>query len=441
MKIRSLAVILLTLFFWLSVFGGYIEKTVIMPGKVSLSIFLSIGVVLILLTALLKLRRIKVDGFFYLLVCTLPVLLLSLTAAIDLEMSLRFMLIQIAAILSYVIIYTCCYCLGLQVFRLPALLTLIAVVSSQMWQYAFPDQYHFFAEILLTPSAYLENLNWYLAGRIGGLMIFAVPAALSAVILSSIVISSFSSWKKVPKLVMVIIISIVATSSILSGYRIALIFSCIWSIFIFYAASNKGVFRSTPIIGLLVITVFFSTLELIRQFQDESRILTVIQRVDLWKAGLELFKVHPYTGIGINNFVAYASMAGGFGILNEVTHVHNVFIQVLAETGVVGFTILITCVYICARNNVIYTKILLALKKYEHLPLTGATLAFGIYSLVGNPIHNHPLLLLFVTLQAIVNAELSKTKWGVSHNLDDAKNTNSNGLYPRPQPQRLAGHR
>ena len=51
-------------------------------------------------------------------------------------------------------------------------------------------------------------------------------------------------------------------------------------------------------------------------------------RIDAWYEGLQMFIGHPVLGVGVNNFTEY----------NYLT-AHNSFVLVLAETGIIGFTV------------------------------------------------------------------------------------------------------
>lgn len=51
-------------------------------------------------------------------------------------------------------------------------------------------------------------------------------------------------------------------------------------------------------------------------------------RIDAWYEGIQMFIGHPVFGVGMNNFTEY----------NYLT-AHNSFVLVLAETGIIGFTI------------------------------------------------------------------------------------------------------
>ncbi len=63
---------------------------------------------------------------------------------------------------------------------------------------------------------------------------------------------------------------------------------------------------------------------------------SVLERLAHWQAGIGMFEDHPWLGVGIGNFgVAYATYALPHWY-DPLGHAHNVFINFLAETGVLG---------------------------------------------------------------------------------------------------------
>ena len=74
--------------------------------------------------------------------------------------------------------------------------------------------------------------------------------------------------------------------------------------------------------------------------------LSYLTRVAMIKKGLAIFKAHPYTGIGLNNFTNYTtdfekSFEGAKYVINkkniQATSAHNSYISILAEGGVFLF--------------------------------------------------------------------------------------------------------
>ncbi|MDM5201028.1 O-antigen ligase family protein [Fictibacillus enclensis] len=54
-------------------------------------------------------------------------------------------------------------------------------------------------------------------------------------------------------------------------------------------------------------------------------------RLDLWGRAWDVFVLHPLTGIGANNFLDYNQSQFG-----DTLHVHNTFLEILAESGIFG---------------------------------------------------------------------------------------------------------
>jgi O-antigen ligase len=62
----------------------------------------------------------------------------------------------------------------------------------------------------------------------------------------------------------------------------------------------------------------------------------VLERLAHWQAGLDMFRDHPWLGVGIGNFsTAYEKYALPHWY-EPLGHAHNIFINFLAETGVAG---------------------------------------------------------------------------------------------------------
>ncbi len=62
------------------------------------------------------------------------------------------------------------------------------------------------------------------------------------------------------------------------------------------------------------------------------------ERLAHWLAGINMFLNHPFTGVGIGN---YGTAYGPYHIaifVNSLDHAHNYYINIAAETGVIGLT-------------------------------------------------------------------------------------------------------
>lgn len=75
-------------------------------------------------------------------------------------------------------------------------------------------------------------------------------------------------------------------------------------------------------------------------------------RLNLWETGLHMWQAEPLTGIGSNNYkrayAQYASRADDRFVANR-THSHNIYVEWLAETGLVGGLGLVCIIVLCVR--------------------------------------------------------------------------------------------
>lgn len=80
-------------------------------------------------------------------------------------------------------------------------------------------------------------------------------------------------------------------------------------------------------------------------------------RSDLWRIGWQVFKGHPLAGVGIGNFEVveahYTLRPGAITRLSyivDVPHlVHNTYLQLLAETGIIGLALYLLVLLACMR--------------------------------------------------------------------------------------------
>lgn len=130
-----------------------------------------------------------------------------------------------------------------------------------------------------------------------------------------------------------------------------------------------------------------------------------IERAAHWVAGLKMFEAHPFLGVGIGNYpvVYHAYHVGSF--LNPLGHAHNYFINIAAESGILGlfaFTI-----FVVAGASYAFSTA----RAFRHDALLAA-LGIGVTGLwVSSTVHNlfdvlyvHELPLLLAVLMGTVIA-------------------------------------
>jgi O-antigen ligase len=95
--------------------------------------------------------------------------------------------------------------------------------------------------------------------------------------------------------------------------------------------------RKLGVIALLVIIVFgalhYDVIPLERAEQLDD--FTTQTRLLVWGEAYLAWRQHPWFGVGATNF---SSMMGDYGTL-ETAHAHNTYLQILSETGIIGFAL------------------------------------------------------------------------------------------------------
>lgn len=153
------------------------------------------------------------------------------------------------------------------------------------------------------------------------------------------------------------------------GALVAFFVAC--AVFSAYAVAGSGKKAKTAVFGSWIAVAVFAGIfwatrsnPLWQSVPVASRIaregFTADNRLYAWKAGLAAFAEKPFTGVGWDNFYTAFNahydprlLRGGFGE-TFFDRPHNVFVQFLAETGVVGFAAyiaLLACAFYGVRRN------------------------------------------------------------------------------------------
>lgn len=73
---------------------------------------------------------------------------------------------------------------------------------------------------------------------------------------------------------------------------------------------------------------------------------TVITRIELWRAGMEMWWTSPIQGIGVGEFLDRLGQSQTGGV-EGLERPHNIVVSLLAETGLVGFALYFLMVWAC----------------------------------------------------------------------------------------------
>ncbi|MDE7364423.1 MAG: O-antigen ligase family protein, partial [Ruminococcus sp.] len=274
----------------------------------------------------------------------------------------------------------------------------------------------------LNPSAYKIMMRIYgfvPPGTIGGTLGYRAGLAdhySQNGIFISIVIMGLGSFlvaylnkknkKKSPKILVIFIMFILSNAAmLLTSKRGPFIFSALTLITIYFIGSNEKI--SKNIVKFMIILVAVAVLILIainyipelsvtfERLGDSGNDDNSQARFEMWKLAFRIFKENPIIGEGTYSYrEEYALTFPSFDDRYSYLNTHNVYLQVLAENGIIGFGLFL----LAGSFSIIKTvKLVFELKKWKRLPLTlYATVLFAlsmqiyffIYSMTGNCLYD-----------------------------------------------------
>lgn len=118
-------------------------------------------------------------------------------------------------------------------------------------------------------------------------------------------------------------------------------------------------------VGIVVLAAFFLLSSDTFGIMLKARLATDVQsanvsvgsiafRILLWQSAWDLFLNNPILGIGFDNFVVLNAMTPSFPIVRALggadLYVHNIYLEILAETGVVGFFVFILLIVVTYKR-------------------------------------------------------------------------------------------
>ncbi len=109
-------------------------------------------------------------------------------------------------------------------------------------------------------------------------------------------------------------------------------FLIITFVMLLYFLFSRKVFILT-FIGLVLFSLLFIVVGAKMQFLLHMQSFS--DRVNYWKAGINIFKAYPLTGVGINNFQLFYPIYKISGAM-DVKYAHNIVIELLSDTGIIG---------------------------------------------------------------------------------------------------------
>ena len=114
-------------------------------------------------------------------------------------------------------------------------------------------------------------------------------------------------------------------------------------------------------------------------------------RASEWKAAIMMFEDHPFLGVGLGNYpVHYQQYSRDIGLDSRLSQrsAHSLYLQIAAETGVVGLSLMVLILFIATRGILTARKRMIAAGLHEPARLSsGFLIGFVGYLIAGIFLH------------------------------------------------------
>lgn len=291
-----------------------------------------------------------------------------------------------------------------------------------IFHYAFTDVFHSFIFPFISSTAQQRMKELVYTDYYPGLGIAqpSMAAAIMIIGIGIIIINIIKEEKPTSKMDLVYLVILFSALN-LTGKRSVLLWCILASIFLYYfSVESREKLNKMIKIFLFSITIIVMTIFIINIFKETSffaNILSTIEglfagedvtsgRIVLYARAWELFLEYPLFGIGWGQFIKITSGQ----LLSRDLSVHNVYLQLLAETGFVGFILVILPIVFTYAKTLKYVKICFNTdcfnKKWKWVlsfSLYYQTF-FLLYCLTENPFYNIVYMFVYFYSLAITNS-------------------------------------
>jgi hypothetical protein len=133
--------------------------------------------------------------------------------------------------------------------------------------------------------------------------------------------------------------------------------------------------------------------------RDDGESPWVVGRLDLWRAGMRLFVAHPFLGVGPDNFRHLYGAELGLEAWDERVQANNVYLEVLADLGVIGVAVFAWIVAGPIRSTV------KSLASITYVGVVLALVAFLVHGLLDSFLAFTPTAFLFWMLLGVAQSQ------------------------------------
>lgn len=273
-------------------------------------------------------------------------------------------------------------------------------------QYFFPTLFYTFAKYWFFYSDQYEQVEYLgkwckqYSGLFYEVSYAAVIIAVSIVVMFVDLVWSSKNANRVLSIFMMILSYF---AIILTGKRsfMLLLPVALIALYILYVREHLKVIHIVFIMILIVAFCIksgeiFDLVEKILAKGSNKGVIELSERGRFWQVALDMFKENPILGTGLNSFDIKFNLSGIRSIKYDFAGAHNIYIQLLGETGILGIFF-----YLGAIFSSFFKGIKAVVVNKEAGRITWIALAIGmillIYGLSGNVIYQpQEAILLFL---------------------------------------------
>lgn len=244
-------------------------------------------------------------------------------------------------------------CLGISLFiAITILIELLNnnVCSEYLW---------FFGEYSKNKVATqaINKANEIAYGAYSGIAFEKADAAYYMNIGIACILSKYLCIKKLRKLDAIILI-IYGAALLLTGKRMLFLIAVFVSLFLFLLSGIREKGKKLIIIIAAALGVFILAASVVPELMTTFERLSIssgeddamLERYVKWFYALRLFKLHPLIGVGYGTYNNACAMVG----YKAAYYAHNVYMQMLAEVGIIGTILLIIYILINLGKTIKY---------------------------------------------------------------------------------------
>lgn len=269
----------------------------------------------------------------------------------------------------------------------------VLAIAQFLKQGSLNGVFYFFGERFFTgstPGIANASINGELILRPYGT--FSHPNVLAGFLLLSMtaLLFTFPWTRKFEKGVWITALLFGSSALLLTMSRVAFLLWICLLVIVFLkniSSSSLRTFITVALFGVFIGGLFttpFGSRFLYTSLTEES----FVERIDLMQSSMTLFLKQPLIGIGFGNFIPQlAAIVTPLPLNLYLQPVHNIFLLVLAETGIVGFGIFL---WVVSRT---YKRLFIIIKQTRGLPYRLFVVLLSLLLILGSFDHY------FLTLQ------------------------------------------